>query len=211
MSIIHIGHRPFVAGEEGRVATAESELSDRVIDVGRSHAPSGRNDLGVQWRKLVAFAVVAIMVTSAFVLLMPSAPKKVLVPDNQSPVKSEVGGATRKVVYEVSRIGESYMKPTDYSKLGRHDHNVIGVNDWFAARLTTYNDTIVHNSYPCIVAYTPYSDRLAKPVKYNLASFTIHSYYQLKVDAENITELATGANKDPWILPIMGSVASDGG
>jgi hypothetical protein len=151
------------------------------------------------------------MVTSAFVLLMPSAPKTVLVPGDESPAKSEVGGATKKIAYEVSRIGESYKKPTDYSKLGRHDHNVIGVNDWFAARLTIYNDTIVHDSYPCIVAYTPYSDRLTKPVKYNLASWTIHSYYQLKVDAENITELATGVNKDPWIVPIMGSVANDGG
>lgn len=151
------------------------------------------------------------MVTSAFVLLLPSTSKKVLVPGDESPAKSEVGGTTRKIAYEVSRIGESYKKPTDYSKLGRHDHNVIGVNDWFAARLTIYNDTIVRNDYPCIVAYTPYSDRLDKPPKYDMASWTIHSYYQLKVEAENMAELATGATKDPWILPIMGSVADDGG
>lgn len=163
------------------------------------------------WKKYVAIATVVIMVTSAFVLLLPNTSKKVLVPVDESPAKSEVGGATRKIAYEVSRIGESYMKPTDYSKLGRHDHNVIGVNDWFASRLTIYNDTIVRNNYPCIVAYTPYSDRLDKPPKYDLASWTIHSYYQLKVNAENLTELATGANKDPWILPIMGAVANDGG
>lgn len=46
--------------------------------------------------------------------------------DNDAAVKL---GGTRKITYEVSDIGESYLKPTDYSKLGRHDHTKSGINE----------------------------------------------------------------------------------
>ena len=140
---------------------------------------------------------------------------KVVAPGKDDSAKSEVNGAVRSVTYTVSRIGTSYLKPTDYSKLGQGDHTQIGINEWYIPRNVNYNDTIVHSSYPCVIAYNGYSDFLANQAKYKYltASWTIHMFYRLQVDAENIAGLATGAGDDPWIVPILlsGGLAQDGG
>ncbi len=167
------------------------------------------------WKKLMAAAIVLIMVASAFALVTPSVTKTVKAPSNDKQVSSQVGGGSPKITYAIYDIGNSYLKPTDYSKLGRSDHSKPGINEWFIPRNTNYNDTIVHNSYPYVIAYNGYSANLANQAKYKYltASWTTHSFYTLKEDAENITKLATGVNQDPWIVPIMlaGGQAVDGG
>ena len=159
--------------------------------------------------RYLAVAVVAIMVASAFVAVSPSlskSPKGVSAPDEEQSAEIEIGG-TRSIKYEMFDVGESYLKPTDYSKLGRHDHSQSGINSWFPVRNTNYNDTVIHSSYPYVVSYDPYSGSLStSQPKYNKASWTTHSFYTLKIDAENITSLATGTGAgaaDPMLLPIM--------
>jgi hypothetical protein len=148
--------------------------------------------------------MVAIMIVAAFALVAPVANKKTAAPDDDQ-ARTEVNGATRSVTYEISRIGWSYLKPTDYSKLGMSDHVTPGINQWYIPRNVNYNDTIVHNSYPYVISYNGYSSWLASQAKYKYqtAAWTTHTFYQIKVDAENITGLATGAQKDPWIVPIF--------
>jgi hypothetical protein len=156
------------------------------------------------------------MVASAFVLMASSAPKNSAAPDDNS-AKSVVNGAERKITYTIYGIGDSYLKPTDYTKMGRSDHTQIGVNSWYIPRQVNYNDTIIHGTWPCVVAYNGYSGALASQTKYKYltASWTTHMFYQLKVDAENITDLGTGPGMDPLIVPIFNTdadpLASDGG
>jgi len=175
-----------------------------VSHVGDERRPRAREHAFI--RQLAAFAIVAIMVVSAFAMLAPLAKKGPAAPGDEMAAKIELGGA-RKVVYEIYDIGASYLKSTDYSKLGRHDHTKMGVNEWFGPRNTNYNDTIVKDVYPCVVSYDPYSANLKSGLpKYDKARWTTHSFYTLKMVAENITGLATGdgsAPADPWMLPIM--------
>jgi hypothetical protein len=158
--------------------------------------------------------MVAIMIVAAFALVAPAAKKNPAASDDGQ-ARTEVNGATRSVTYDISRVGWSYLKPTDYSKLGRSDHLTPGINQWYIPRNTNYNDTIIHNTYPYVIAYNGYSGFLASQAKYKYltASWTTHMFYQLKVDAENITGLATGAGSDPLVVPIMlaGGQAVDGG
>jgi len=164
--------------------------------------------------KYLAMAVVAVMVASAFVVVSPvlsKSPNGANSPDDDKTAKIELGGA-RKITYKISNIGESYLKPTDYSKLGRHNHAQSGVNSWFIVRNTNYNDTIIRDKYPYVVSYDPYSANLKTGLpKYDKARWTTHSFYDLKMDAENITSIATGTGSgaaDPWLLPIMGAGGS---
>jgi len=155
-----------------------------------------------------AFAIAFIMVVSAFALTSAQGREAALAPENDRTCEVESGGAARSVTYTISNIGESYKKPTDYSMLGRHDGP--GLSQWWTTRDTNYNQTTVHNSYPYVVTYIPgiFISGYPKPPQ---TSWVTSSFYRLTVDAQNISGLATGANKDPWILPIMGSKASDGG
>lgn len=166
------------------------------------------------WKKVVAFAIVAVMVASAYVMIAPGSSKSPVAPEDDT-AKAAVGVGPRSITYEISHLGETYLKPTDYSKLGRSDHTQPGINEWYIPRNTNYNDTIVHNSWPYVIAYNGYSDHLVNQAKYKYlkASWTTHMFYQLKVDAENIEGLATGVDADPWIVPIMlpGGVSEDGG
>jgi len=157
-------------------------------------------------------AVVAIMVASAFAIISFDASEKTLVPDdeNEKNAKSQLGG-TRKITYQIYDIGESYLKPTDYNKLGRHDHSKSGINSWYVPRGSYYNDTVIRDSYPYVVSYVPYSSYLPGPTVYNKTKWVTQSFYALKMDAENITSIATGTGAgpaDPWILPIMAGGAS---
>jgi hypothetical protein len=194
---------------------AQHSLFDRGFDVGhRDSPPALRNSIehelpkkepvSGKWKKYIAFAMVAIMVVSAFVMVAPNFSKKTLAPEDDS-ARSEVNGAVRSVSYEISNMGWTWLKPTDYSKLGRSNHSNPGINQWYVPRNTNYNDTIIHNSYPYVIAYNGYSGFLASQAKYKYltASWTTHMFYQLKIDAENITLLATGPQKDPGIVPIF--------
>jgi len=152
--------------------------------------------------------MVAIMVASAFAML-PLGTKSQASDDNSA--KAAIGG-TRSIKYEIYDIGESYLKPTDYNMLGKHDHTKSGINQWFTPRWVGYNDTTIRNKYPYVVSYDPYSAGLSTGLpKYTKASWTTHSFYTLKMDAKNIAGIATGVggvSADPWFLPIMAGGAN---
>jgi hypothetical protein len=187
-------------------------MTSEYVDGPRSASRTGPKN-AAPWRKLVAFAMVSIMVVSAFALIAPRASNKAAAPVEQ-PAQTEHSGTLRSISYEVSNIGWSWIKPSDYSKLGRCDHTVPGINQWYDMRIN-YSDTRIHDSYPYVIAYNGYSDNLVNQAsyKYLTADWTTHMFYQLKVDAENITELSTGVGGDPWIVPIMlpGGTSQDGG
>jgi hypothetical protein len=190
-------------------------VSGTSIDSAGPRSSAHPETKGKSWSRFLAFAVVAIMVASSFVVISSIPSEEASTPGKDKDVSAEVNGAVKKIGYEISHIGDSYLKPTDYSKLGRSDHTQPGINQWYNARGTYYGEAIVHNSWPYVVSYNPYSGFLASPAKYNYltTSWITTSFYQLKVDAENITGLATGVNQDPWIVPIMwsGGQALDGG
>ena len=180
--------------------------------LGREHDSGAASPRSV--KRYLAMAVVAIMVVSAFVVISPSilkSPKDVGAPDDDKTARIELGGA-RNITYQIYDIGESYLKPMDYTKLGRHDHSKSGINTWFPLRNNAYNDTVIHGTYPYVVSYDPYSGNLKGGVpKYDKARWSTHSFYTLKMDAENITSIATGTGAgaaDPWMLPIMGAGGS---
>jgi hypothetical protein len=155
-----------------------------------------------QSSKLLAVIVVVLMVASTAVVttsLMPSN----TVPDQKysQKVDAEANGAVRSLKYEISRLGESYVKPTNYSMLGRSDHTQPGINQWYVP--VRMNNAIIHNSWPYALAWDPNMDQVIVPPTNPLASWIVTTFCQLKVDAENITELATGVQNDPWIVPIL--------
>ncbi len=182
-----------------------ASVSETSIESAGPRSSAHPETKGKSWSRFVAVAVVAVMVVSTIAVFSVDISDRTLTPEEDQTVDTEVGGTARNVVFEVSHIGESYLKPTDYSKLGRSDHSMPGVNQWYAARNAYYNDTIVHNSWPYVVAVNHYSSMLASQAKYRYltSSWTTHMFFQLKVDAENISGLATGAQKDPWIVPIF--------
>jgi hypothetical protein len=188
--------RGFDVGHEGSSLATRNKIEHDLPKQESETAP---------WKKLLAYTVVVVMIVSAFVMIAPSITKKAASPGDDDSAKSEVNGATRRITYEISRIGTTYLKPTDYTKLGRSDHLTSGINQWYIPRNNNYNDTIVHNSWPYVIAYNGYSANLANigKYKYLTAMWTTHMFYQLKVDAENITGLGTGVQKDPLIVPIF--------
>ncbi len=158
-----------------------------------------------RFSKLLAVIIVMIMVaSSAIVVTSFQATSVVPDPENYQKADSEANGAVRSLKYEISRIGDSYLKPTDYSMLGRSDHTQSGINQWYITREANYNDTIIHDSWPFVIASIPYPFSVIYPPYGNpVVSWIVSSFYQLKVDAENITGLSTGAQSDPWIIPIL--------
>ncbi|MEM0342622.1 MAG: hypothetical protein QXU73_00005, partial [Thermoplasmata archaeon] len=171
-----------------------------------------RNGWQVMLMPLIKKWISISLVWGTSMLMLCSAPGVVvfssqgaITTDNENNDAAVKLGDTRKITYEVSDVGESYLKPTDYSKLGRHDHTESGINEWWMIRNICYNDTIVRNTYPYVIS----TQRTRIDIKTWIGPqphWTTHSFYTLKMDAENITGLATGdgtAPADPWILPIM--------
>jgi hypothetical protein len=151
---------------------------------------------------LLAVITVVLMVASTAVVANSFSHSNT-VPDLKHSQKAdaEVNGAVRSLKYEISRLGESYLKPTDYSMLGRSDHTQLGINQWYVQR--GLDNAIIHDSWPYVLAWDPNPDQVIVPPTNPLASWIVSTFYQLKVDAENITELATGVQNDPWIVPIL--------
>ena len=195
--------------------------------LGSGHEPSYANDgLGrhsapgrggakrapsiAPWRKFFAVAVVVIMLATAFVMLAPFA---------KAPTGAPAGGETkagaaaeppnREVTYTISRIGESYLKNSSLSAMGRHE-STPGVNEWWEQRRINYGDTVIHNAFPYSIGYNPNSAYNTYN-KINHAGYIMVSFARFEMDAKNLTTIATGPNKDPILIPLLGGIAGDGG
>jgi hypothetical protein len=161
------------------------------------------------WKKYVAIALVAIMVASAFVMLAPVATPHASAPIDKTPAQTQNGG--QEVTYTISNLGESYAKDSRDIDGARGYHNsTAGLNQWWFLRKAGYGDTIVHNSTPYSLAY------YAEGAQNTYASVThvkycLYSFYRYAIDAKNVTSIATGAGKDPLYIPVLGSLASNGG
>ena len=206
------------------MSTVRCNSLDGELDVGERSAPavahseSDRDGSTVRSRKspankYVAIALVAIMMVSAFAMVSPVGNKKTQAPERELPATAEAVGPPE-FEYVISNIGESYAKSTIYADLGRHISP--GLSAWWGPeggtfyRHDIYGDTVIHNSYPYVVAYNPYSGNLfGEDPK---LSFTTHSFYRLSTTAKNLLGLGTGAGKDPNVLPLRsGDLSADGG
>jgi len=158
-------------------------------------------------------AMVVIMVGAAFVMLVPLAKEHANAPADDTPAKMQVG--EREVTYTISNIGESYVKDSrdvDGAR-GRHS-STPGLSEWWESRLINYSDTVAHNAYPYYVAYQAESGfNSYSAAKFPHVPFGTYGFYRYTMDAKNITTVATGSDKDPLYLPILGSggVGMEGG
>lgn len=154
----------------------------------------------VPLRKFAAFAIVLVMAASAFAMVIPTAIEKVDLPVNDTPAGTEYGG-TRNVTYEISKIGESYLKVSDLTYLGQGG-SVSGINSWWPNRTVGYGDMVVRDKFPYSIVYDPYgyAPNAADPGK---MGFGVYSFYHLAINAQNLTTIGTDAAKDPLFVPIL--------
>jgi hypothetical protein len=185
------------SGEERGVSATRGIPANVGTRIGRPElTSSGR------FSKLLAVIIVVLMVASMTIVVTSLQATKVASDQRgDQKVDAEANGATRSLKYEISRLGESYLKPTNYSMLGRSDHTRPGINQWYVVR--GLENEIIHDSWPYVLAWDPYPYQVSLPPTNLEASWIVSTFYQLKVDAENITELATGVQNDPWIVPIL--------
>lgn len=167
------------------------------------------------WRKFLAFAMVAIMTVAALAVVIPSGQRIVggpQSPEQQMPAETEIGG-TRNVTYTVSNMFEIYNKSTNYADRGKH--LTPGFPMWWFERkpLGSYPDTIVRNSYPYMMLYDYYSANIPASYKDPRMGFGTYSFFRLNMNAQNLSTVATGINKDPYFIPILNpsGLATDGG
>jgi hypothetical protein len=156
-------------------------------------------------------AMVVIMVGAAFVMLVPLSKQPANVPDDDNQARAQAG--EREVTYTISNIGESYLKDSRDVAGARGIHgSTPGLSDWWTLRKAAYSDTIAHNAYPYYVAYQSESaNNNYKSVAH--LSYGTYGFYRFSFEARNLTTVATGPNKDPLYLPILGvgGLAQDGG
>jgi hypothetical protein len=169
--------------------------------------------------KVVAIALVLIMMASAFALVAPVGNKKTQAPESELPATAALVGPTE-FEYTISNIGENYKKSIVYADHGRHTGG-LGLSAWWGQeewgtktrlyRNYYYGDLVVRDKYPFIVGYNPYSDFVSSTS--NQLGFTVHSFYRLSETGVNISGLGTGVGKDPGVLPILlpGGLSRDGG
>jgi hypothetical protein len=172
--------------------------------LGRTASPRGPS---AAWRKYLAFMMVAVMAASALVLVAPDTGEPEEVPEAEIPATIQAG--EREVSYTISRYGESYLKDTSPSAMGRHG-STPGLSEWWTARTAIYGDTIMHNEFPYSVGYAPNS-ALETYNKIYRAGYIMVSFYRFEMDARNVTTLGTGPGMDPNLVPVLGNVANDGG
>ena len=213
------------------VRTARYSSFDRGFDLGhaeipptsspkieRKYDPKGPSSMNL--KKLLAFAMVAVMVTSAMVIFVPAIKKNLAQgpgPEDQQPTRVGIGGQ-RIVNYTISNMFENYPKPptTQYNLLGKQQGS-IGFPQWYPERNTIggYPDTIVHNTYPLVLAYDYYSGSNAFKNYKNEPhmAFGLYTFFRMNIKAENLTSPATGVGKDPNIIPMLSTdgLARDGG
>lgn len=163
------------------------------------------------WRKYAAIAMVAIMATSAIVMMAPKVGEQPLTPETDFPAYIQAG--EREVTYTISHIGESYLKDSSVSAMGRHG-STPGVSEWWEQRRLNYGDTVIHNSFPYGIGYNPNS-AYNTYIKINHAGYIMVSFARFEFDAKNVTTIATGPGKDPILIPVLKSgpnpLANDGG
>jgi hypothetical protein len=152
--------------------------------------------------------MVAIMVTSALVFLAPSAGEQPQNVAEDQPANVQAEG-DREVTYTMSHIGESYLKDSSLSAMGRHG-DTPGVSEWWPLRTVGYGDTVIHNAFPYTIGYNP---NAAANIynKINHAGYIMVSFYRFEMNAQNLTSIATGPALDPKIIPLLGNAADDGG
>ena len=148
------------------------------------------------------------MVTATFVLLARIAPDA-RAPSTNENVADTLATGDREVTYTISNIGESYVKDSSASALGRHG-STPGLSEWWTVRKMMYGDTIVHNAFPYSVAGNRES-AYNRYYRVNHIPFEQFGFYRFAFEARNLTTVATGPNKDPLYLPTLGGLALDGG
>ena len=150
-------------------------------------------------RKFAAFAIVLVMAASAFAMLIPTSTKKVDLPAVDVPAGTEYGGV-REVSYEISKIGESYLKVSDNISLGQGG-SVSGINSWWPNRTVGYGDMVVRDKFPYSIVYDPCG---WSPGGAQLKlGFGVYSFYHLAIVAQNLTTIGTAAGSDPLFIPIL--------
>jgi hypothetical protein len=172
--------------------------------LGRTVSPRGPS---VAWRKYVAIMMVAIVAASALVLVAPKAGESLDMPEPDVPASIQAG--EREVSYTMSRFGESYLKDSSPSAMGRHG-SVEGLSEWWPMRTSVYGDTIMHNEFPYTIGYNPNAAANTYNRIYH-AGYIMVSFYRFEMDAKNVMTIATGSGMDPNIVPVLGNVANDGG
>jgi hypothetical protein len=152
--------------------------------------------------------MVAIMVTSAFVLLVPLAGNQPQASEDPKEAYMLAPG-DREVTYTMSHIGESYLKDSSDVAMGRHG-DTPGVSEWYAMRTIGYGDTVIHNSFPYTIGYNPNAAANTYN-RINHAGYIMCSFYRFEMDAKNVTTIATGPEMDPKIIPVLKSGSNPDG
>jgi len=195
---------------------------DRGFDLGHADVPPTKSPVldktiepkapnGAPWKKVLAMAMVAVMVGAAFVMLVPLSKQPASAPDDDKQAGTQAN--EREVTYTISNIGESYLKDSRDVDGARGVHgSTPGLSDWWTLRKVLYSDTIAHDSFPYYVAYQPESGSNNWGGVTHL-SYGTYGFYRFAFEATNLTTVASGPNKDPLFLPLLGpgALGLDGG
>ncbi len=178
-----------------RFSQQEKELESNDPDV--SPAKSTR---GESWKKVLAFAVVAIMVATAFAALAPALrADHTKVAQNPNVSASAIGA--REVSYTLDHMFESYTK---VSAVQSSHSGPAGINTWWYNRCATYGDVVIRDHFPYVIGYGPYSAEIpAAGVSIPMMKYGLYGMYRTTIDARNLTTIGTGPGKEAAFFPIL--------
>ncbi|OGS42871.1 MAG: hypothetical protein A3K67_05355 [Euryarchaeota archaeon RBG_16_62_10] len=159
---------------------------------------------------MVALALCAIMVVSAFVSFGPLVAEKDVGLEekmNAAETSATTAVSPREVSLTMSNMFEIYVKDQNGSSMGRWS-DTMGLNGWWPLRQSNYGEWMARGTYPFVLCYDPYSTQTSPDLD---MGNSITSWYRLYVDAKNITEIGTDIGKDPLFVPVMGNPSQAGG
>jgi hypothetical protein len=159
------------------------------------------------WMKLVAIAIVGIMVLTGFAVFGQAVHKSAPAPaaeEQPEPAKTLAG--SREATYTIDHMFELYQKSHDPAALGRWNGS-MGLNGWWSLRETLYQEYPARTSYPYVLVSNPYSSQTTPDID---QGGSITTWYRQTVDAKNLTAIAAGPDLDPIFTPVLGPTSTAG-
>ena len=199
---------------------SDRSLNDRGFDIGRDlgrsevplspihgRGPASRPPTTAPWKKLMALAVVGIMVLTGFAVLGQAVLKSAPAPAaDEQPEPAKVLTGSREATYTIDHMFELYLKSHDPADLGKWN-GTMGLNDWWTFREPLYWQYQARTTFPFVLVYNPYSTQTTPDIN---QGNSISTWYRQTIDAKNLTEIAAGPNLDPIFTPVLGPTDTAG-
>jgi hypothetical protein len=192
--------------------TLRDPLIDRHVASRASGSRRAPKERGKNANRHMAIALAVLMIVSGLAVVSlrwNGADFGLLNDDERAQIKE---GGPREVTYTASNFFELYSKSTDYNDRGSVDG--MGLSEFWDVRPTVYPDLFIRRAYPFTMLYDYYSGVVPSPQpEMDQMGYGVYSFYRTYMDANNLTEMGTGSEKDLRFIPMLNpsGLSLDGG